>query len=291
MGLLRLAGGALIGAAAMYLLDPESGNRRRALVRDKAVHAAHRATDAAETTARDLRNRTQGVVAMVAHGRVDRFGRPELLQKNWSPTARLLSGAGGGALAVYGAARRDLLGAALGMAGAGLLARAATNMDFSRLTGIGAGRGAITIQKTINIAVPPEQAYDYWANPERLPRVLSHVKEVRQLGDRTYHWVVEGPGSIPVEWDAEVTEDVPGQYISWRTLPGSAIGHQGSVRFEPTMDGTRITVRLSYNPVAGGLGHLVASLLGADPKTQLDDDLLRLKTLLEGSLRTKYAAG
>ena len=138
--------------------------------------------------------------------------------------------------------------------------------------------GAITVQKTINIAVRPEEAYDYWGNPERLPRVLSHVREVRRLNDHTYHWVVEGPGSIPIEWDAEVTEDVPGHYIAWRTLPGSTIGHEGSVRFEPTMDGTRITVRLSYNPPAGALGHAVASLFGADPhdasiKATLLDDL------------------
>jgi len=31
----------------------------------------------------------------------------------------------------------------------------------------------------------------------------------------------------------------------------------------------------------GALGHAVAALLGADPKKQLDEDLLRLKSLLE----------
>ena len=40
-------------------------------------------------------------------------------------------------------------------------------------------------------------------------------------------------------------------------------------------------VTLSYNPAAGAAGHAVASMLGADPKKRLDEDLLRMKTLLE----------
>jgi uncharacterized membrane protein len=38
---------------------------------------------------------------------------------------------------------------------------------------------------------------------------------------------------------------------------------------------------MSYNPVAGALGHLVASLFGADPERQMEEDLMRMKTLLE----------
>jgi hypothetical protein len=60
---LDLAVGVLIGAAVMYLLDPDGGRRRRALVRDQLVHAAHRAEDVAGTTSRDLGNRARGVVA------------------------------------------------------------------------------------------------------------------------------------------------------------------------------------------------------------------------------------
>jgi hypothetical protein len=55
--------GAVAGAAVMYLFDPDGGRRRRALVRDQLVHAAHRAEDVAETTSRDLGNRARGVVA------------------------------------------------------------------------------------------------------------------------------------------------------------------------------------------------------------------------------------
>ncbi len=52
-----------IGALAMYFFDPVSGRRRRALVRDKMTHYHREATVYAESTAKDLRNRAQGIVA------------------------------------------------------------------------------------------------------------------------------------------------------------------------------------------------------------------------------------
>ena len=55
----------VVGVALGQLLDPVPvrGRRRRALVRDRAVSAAHVAGDAAETTSRDLVNRSRGVLA------------------------------------------------------------------------------------------------------------------------------------------------------------------------------------------------------------------------------------
>jgi len=38
---------------------------------------------------------------------------------------------------------------------------------------------------------------------------------------------------------------------------------------------------MRYGPPAGVLGHGFAKLLGVDPKTELDEDLMRLKSFLE----------
>jgi hypothetical protein len=51
------------GAALIYLLDPDAGGRRRALVRNKAVWAARKTADRSAALARDLRNRTAGIAA------------------------------------------------------------------------------------------------------------------------------------------------------------------------------------------------------------------------------------
>jgi len=59
-----------LGVATMYFLDPGRGARRRAILRDKVLHALRKTEDAAETTGRDLRNRAQGFAAEI-RGRFD----------------------------------------------------------------------------------------------------------------------------------------------------------------------------------------------------------------------------
>jgi osmotically-inducible protein OsmY len=58
-----LIGGAGLGAALMYIFDPDRGKRRRALIRDKVEAAGNKLSDTADKMQRDLRNRAYGVVA------------------------------------------------------------------------------------------------------------------------------------------------------------------------------------------------------------------------------------
>jgi osmotically-inducible protein OsmY len=58
-----LVGGVGLGAALMYIFDPDRGGRRRALIRDKAVAAGNKANDVAGKISRDVRNRANGLVA------------------------------------------------------------------------------------------------------------------------------------------------------------------------------------------------------------------------------------
>jgi uncharacterized membrane protein len=52
-----------LGAGAMYLWDPERGNRRRALLRDQVIRSLNRTDDAIAKGSRDLSNRASGVIA------------------------------------------------------------------------------------------------------------------------------------------------------------------------------------------------------------------------------------
>jgi hypothetical protein len=52
-------------------------------------------------------------------------------------------------MATWGAGRRDGIGGVLGLTGLTLLARVITNTELKRLVGVGAGRRAIDIQKTM----------------------------------------------------------------------------------------------------------------------------------------------
>jgi hypothetical protein len=55
-------GAAGIGAAAMYLLDPQQGNRRRALIRDKMVKLNRQTQEAVTGRVQDLSNRAKGML-------------------------------------------------------------------------------------------------------------------------------------------------------------------------------------------------------------------------------------
>lgn len=134
----------------------------------------------------------------------------------------------------------------------------------------------------MNVAAPVEEVFAFWSNYENFPRFMSHLKEVRRTGERRSHWVAEGPGGVPVAWDAETSAFVPNEAIGWRSVEGSPVANAGIVRFQPNPDGTtRIDIHLSYNPPGGAVGHVVASFFGSDPKQAMDEDLVRLKSLLE----------
>jgi hypothetical protein len=60
-----LLAGAGLGALLMFIADPDRGGRRRALVRDKAVRGVNGTRRAVYATAKDLANRTRGIVAVM----------------------------------------------------------------------------------------------------------------------------------------------------------------------------------------------------------------------------------
>ncbi len=57
--------GLALGAAGMYLLDPQQGRRRRAQLRDQAASRARDVRQTSQVALRDLRNRAQGVRAQM----------------------------------------------------------------------------------------------------------------------------------------------------------------------------------------------------------------------------------
>lgn len=364
-GLLVL-GGLGLGAGLMYMLDPNRGRRRRALARDRLIHAAHVITHAAGTTSRDLSHRANGLWAegsrmlrrdhasdevltarvraalgrAVSHphainvnvddghvtvsgavladevddllSRVSRVrgvrsvknrltihqdatgvsdlqgGRERQArgsgfnQANWTPTARLFAGLAGGMMMTWCLARRDAVGVALGTLGFGLFIRGLTNQEMKSILGVGESCRAIEVQKTINLNAPVEQVFAFWTDYQNFPRFMSNVREVRRTGPGRSHWTVTGPAGVPVEWEAEVVEIEPNRYLAWRSVPGSVIDCSGTIDFESRPEGgTRVHIRLQYVPIGGLFGHALARLFGADPKSEMDADLVRMKTLIE----------
>ena len=204
-------------------------------------------------------------------------------QSNWSPAMRLVTGGAGAAMLGYCMARRDPSTTWLGFVGAGLLMRAGANMEWSRLTGVGAGRRAVEIQKTISINAPVAQVFGFFSRYEDFPRYTAHVAEVRptRVAGQS-HWVMQLPGGIPLQFDAIETRRVENELLAWRSAEGAAVQHAGIMHFEPNADGsTRVHLRFSYNPPAGAIGHAIATLIGTDAKSLLDEEFVRVKTAIE----------
>lgn len=208
----------------------------------------------------------------------------ELLQTNWSPSLRFVMACAGSGSAVYGGLRGGFPGSLLAIGGVAALLRAVTNKGFGRLFGIGAGRAAVQVRKTINIDAPVEEVYRFWSQFTNFPKFMRHIREVRDLGNGRSHWVASGPAGLSVAWNAVVTREEANSLIAWKSETGSLVESAGMVHFRPNeRGGTQLDIHMSYNPPAGAMGHALASIFGADPRHAMNEDLVRFKSLLENS--------
>ena len=140
----------------------------------------------------------------------------------------------------------------------------------------------LDVVKSVTINRPRHEVYAFWRALERLPEFMIHLESVTVTGDGRSHWVAKAPGGS-VEWEAEITEDRPGDLLSWQSVEGSSVPNGGSVRFAdaPADRGTEVRVAIHYDPPGGAAGALVAKLFGEEPSQQLVDDLRRFKQVME----------
>jgi uncharacterized membrane protein len=211
---------------------------------------------------------------------------------------RLVSAAAGGILVLQGLGRRDLVGLLIAGVGGALAYRGATGhcsmyqkmgIDTARSDGretkTTAEQNHVRIVESFLINKSPEELYNYWHNFENLPKIMTHLESVRNLGEKRSHWVAKAPWIVggQVEWDAEVTAEEPNSRIDWRALPEGDIDHRGSITFKPAAGdrGTLVRVVLEFQPPAGQVGRWIAKMFGEEPEQQIRDDLRRFKRVME----------
>jgi uncharacterized membrane protein len=141
----------------------------------------------------------------------------------------------------------------------------------------------VHVSEVITIARPADELYRYWRDFRNLPRVMRHLDTVEVVDERRSHWRAKGIFGRAVEWDSEVTEDVPNERIAWRSLPGADIDNAGEVGFSRATGGrgTVVRVALEYRPPGGPLGGILAKLFGHDPGQKIRADLHAFKQVLE----------
>ncbi|HZA97574.1 MAG TPA: SRPBCC family protein [Gemmatimonadales bacterium] len=280
--------GITVGAGLAYFLDPERGSARREQLAERLGPLWD-----------DARQALQSGAGASPVAKVMRYGArigdlPGMGAVTLGPTGGFgFSGTGTSAvrlaglvLGLYGLIRRGPVGVVLRTVATGMLARAAGH--GVGVPGLGSDRRrAVDIQKTLYIDAPVEQVYAFWSNYENFPLFMSHVREVEDLSGGRSRWSVRGPGGVPIEWNATLTQQTPNEVIAWRSEAGSMLENAGMIRFTSSGAGTRVDLRLCYHPPVGGAGQAVAQLLGSDPRAKMNDDLGRMKALLEATTRSE----
>jgi uncharacterized membrane protein len=216
--------------------------------------------------------------------------------KNVNDPERWVSVIFGAALTAYGLKKRSIGGLVLAGVGGALVWRGATGCcpvyetfgittaseDDDSNVSVPYGRG-VRVEKAVTINAASEQVYAFWRNFSNLPRFMHNLQSVEVRDDKRSHWVAKGPAGKDVEWEAEIINEIPNELIGWRSVDGSQVDNAGSVHFKsiPGGRGTEVKVVLRYDPPAGRFGATVSRLLGEDPAMNVQEDLRRLKMLLE----------
>ena len=132
------------------------------------------------------------------------------------------------------------------------------------------------VEKSIEVEAPLSTVYNQWTQFEEFPRFMEGVESVKQLDDKRLHWRAEVAGK-PVEWDAEIFEQIPDSRIAWRSMTGAM--NSGMVNFESLGPlRTRVSLKVNYQP--DGAMEKVGSALGVVTR-RVEGDLRRFKDFIE----------
>ncbi|HYD96964.1 MAG TPA: SRPBCC family protein [Noviherbaspirillum sp.] len=132
------------------------------------------------------------------------------------------------------------------------------------------------IQQSIEIGVPAHIAYNQLTQFEDYPRFMHDIENVHQLDDTHLHWSAR-MAYQQMEWDSEITEQIPDQCIAWRNAGGPI--DAGKVEVQPVgQDKARVTLTMECDPdrlpaQAGNVQDVLARQIG--------DDLARFKEFIE----------
>ncbi len=226
---------------------------------------------------------------------------------NINGAERIASAVAGGALLAYGIKHGGIGGTLLSVLGGGMLLRGSTgHCHVYDAAGINTAEdipegtkkspfkraslfsGKVHVTKALTINKSPAELYEFWRNFENLPIFMRHLESVTKTDEKTSHWKAKAPLGQTVEWDAEVTSDIPNQRIGWKSLDGAFIPNSGVVEFLPTSDrGTELKITMIYEAPGGKLGEWIAWALGEEPSIQVAEDLRRFKSLMETGLIMK----
>lgn len=139
----------------------------------------------------------------------------------------------------------------------------------------------IHVTRSITIARPARELYDLWQ--EALPQIMAHFAHVYTSADDRSHWAMNLPGERTIQWESQVVERRPGEFMSWKSTDGAPVASEGSIRFSPAPRelGTEVTLDLSLHPPGGKARESILRTFDFVPGTIAEKALRRFKSLAE----------
>lgn len=145
-----------------------------------------------------------------------------------------------------------------------------------------------TLEKTVEIAAPPEVVWSIIADPSFVPKLYPHIVAVTPSHSRiatvgksvTITAKVAGRRMLA---SLEATEVVPNKRFSYKHLPDGFLDkYLCSIALEPTKKGTRLTESVDYEAHAGYLGKTVSKLVVHRlVKENVEESLKNIKEIAE----------
>ncbi|BCA56064.1 Cyclase/dehydrase [Nitrospira sp. KM1] len=133
-----------------------------------------------------------------------------------------------------------------------------------------------TIEKSIEVNVPVQTAYNQWTQFEEFPRFMEGVKQVKQIDDTHLYWKAD-IGGKEQEWQANITEQVPDKRIAWKSQGGAS--NAGVVTFHRLSDlKSKVMLQLEYEPQ--GIVEQAGDAVGVVTR-RIEGDLERFKSYIE----------
>ncbi|MGB0560808.1 MAG: SRPBCC family protein [Spirulinaceae cyanobacterium] len=139
----------------------------------------------------------------------------------------------------------------------------------------------------IDLPLTRSQAWDCWADIEKMPQWMIWLDSVKELDDdpSLSRWTLSGLG-FSFSWLARISKKIPGQIIQWEYVDG--LPNRGAIRFYDQMDeqgekqaGSIVRLTVSY-AIPGVVGEMMDNLfLGGMVEKMLQDSLVKFRDYAE----------
>lgn len=139
----------------------------------------------------------------------------------------------------------------------------------------------------VDVKVPPERAFDYFADHRHVADVLSGVTRWEPVGRRStgvgarYDVELLAMG-FPLRNVLRLNRWRRPDEIGWVSESG-LVKQEGGFTFTRLPDGVRIELRIAYEPPAAAIGAAIARRMDWVVRNQLQRAMERIRDTLEGS--------